>query len=210
MKASNRPSYNKANGEHHPSDMLTKYVPRVLLNRHCDVLRLAFVEGRAETAPTLNSFEIQEQHCAKKNLPKEFLYAIDQDVNIEVCAGSLVGKIADMRRHLHGGDGVGEHAVPAGHGVGHGKSKHRGSRCEDDQGIGGRQRLERAGRNEVVGVGDQGETIETGTGISEMGAVEVRGGSWLCGACSQLKWHDMDDSACCQACRRTMQGSIDA
>ena len=48
-------------GEHNPADMLTKYLCRTLLNRHSGFLGLLFVDGRAASAPTLDSMEPRDR-----------------------------------------------------------------------------------------------------------------------------------------------------
>ena len=79
--------------------MLTTYVPRVLLSRRCEFLWLALVEGRAETASTLNNFE-EDKENARKNVPTEMLYDIDKELEIAAVPESLVGKVAIMRTHF--------------------------------------------------------------------------------------------------------------
>ena len=58
----------------HVGDMLTKYLSRAPVNRHCEFLRLSFVGGRADSAPALDSCE-GAQAPARRNTPKEIFMA---------------------------------------------------------------------------------------------------------------------------------------
>ena len=44
-----------------PADLLTKHLAAKVIYRHCDTLNLRWVEGRAETGPTLDFVESYAQ-----------------------------------------------------------------------------------------------------------------------------------------------------
>ena len=49
--------YKKVLGSRNPADLLTKHVPRELLDAHSNTVGVTFAGGRAESAPTLDSVE---------------------------------------------------------------------------------------------------------------------------------------------------------
>ena len=53
--ASERIAYRKVLWEKNPADLLTKHLGAEAIHRHCDTLNMCWVEGRAETVPTLDS-----------------------------------------------------------------------------------------------------------------------------------------------------------
>ncbi len=57
VRSTGRLAYHKVLGSRNPADVLTKHVPAELLNVHLKTLGLEVREGRAETAPTLDSVE---------------------------------------------------------------------------------------------------------------------------------------------------------
>ena len=44
-------------GEKNPADLLTKHFGAEVISRHVDTLNMVWIEGRAESAPTLDSTE---------------------------------------------------------------------------------------------------------------------------------------------------------
>ena len=57
VRASGRIAYRKVLGQKNPADLLTKHLGAGVIHRHCDTLNMRWVDGRAETAPTLASVE---------------------------------------------------------------------------------------------------------------------------------------------------------
>ncbi len=57
VRCTKRLSYKKVLGSRNPADILTKHVPKDLLNVHLVTLGVEFQGGRAESAPTLDSVE---------------------------------------------------------------------------------------------------------------------------------------------------------
>ena len=57
VRCARRLKYKKVLGSRNPADLLTKHVPRELLNAHLRTLGVEMVDGRAESAPTLDSVE---------------------------------------------------------------------------------------------------------------------------------------------------------
>ena len=57
VRCTRRLKYKKVLGSRNPADLLTKHVPRELLNAHLRTLGVEMVDGRAESAPTLDSVE---------------------------------------------------------------------------------------------------------------------------------------------------------
>ena len=57
VRVSGRTAYRKVLGEKSPANLLTKYLAAEVIHQHCDTLNMRWVEGRAETAPTLDSVE---------------------------------------------------------------------------------------------------------------------------------------------------------
>ena len=57
VRCNRRLKYRKVLGSRNPADVLTKHVPRELLDTHARTLGVEFGEGRAESAPTINNVE---------------------------------------------------------------------------------------------------------------------------------------------------------
>ena len=57
VRCSKRLKYTKVLGTRNPADLLTKHVPRELLDVHTHTLGMEFKDGRAESSPDLNSVE---------------------------------------------------------------------------------------------------------------------------------------------------------
>ena len=57
VRISGRIVYKKVLGEKNPSDLLTKYMTAELSAKHLQAINAEFVDGRAETAPGIGSFE---------------------------------------------------------------------------------------------------------------------------------------------------------
>ena len=91
--------FEKVCGEHNPADMLTKYLASGLINRHSDVLRLLFVDGRASSAPTLEHIAV-EVKVGRKTVPKDLLYCIDEGWEVGMNPESLAGKVVMMAHHM--------------------------------------------------------------------------------------------------------------
>ena len=58
-RVTGRLQYKKILGSKNPADVLTKHVPRELLDKHLETIGVSIVEGRAETAPGLNMFTVE-------------------------------------------------------------------------------------------------------------------------------------------------------
>ena len=52
-------------GEKNPADLLTKHFGPEVIGRHVDSLNMIWIEGRAESAPTLDSIESYIQTCVE-------------------------------------------------------------------------------------------------------------------------------------------------
>ena len=65
---SGRLSYHKVPGEKNPADILTKYVPAELMNRHMETLNVELRGGRSEIAPELNYCVVEG---VRWHVPKE-------------------------------------------------------------------------------------------------------------------------------------------
>ena len=61
VRSSGRLAYRKVLGTLNPSDVLTKHVPGDLLDSHLTTLGVELRGGRAESAPTLNSLEVERR-----------------------------------------------------------------------------------------------------------------------------------------------------
>ena len=57
VRVSGRIAYRKVLGEKNPADLLTKHLGAEVIAQHVDTLNKIWVEGRAESAPTLDSVE---------------------------------------------------------------------------------------------------------------------------------------------------------
>jgi hypothetical protein len=57
VRVSGRIAYRKVLGEKNPADLLTKHPGAEVIARHLDTLNVVWIEGRAESAPTLVSVE---------------------------------------------------------------------------------------------------------------------------------------------------------
>jgi len=57
VRCTRRLGYKKVLGSRNPADILTKHVPKDLLNVHLATLGIEFQDGRAESAPTLDTVE---------------------------------------------------------------------------------------------------------------------------------------------------------
>ena len=57
VRESGRTAYRKVLGEKRPADLLTKHLGAEVISRHVDTLNMIWIEGRAESAPTLESME---------------------------------------------------------------------------------------------------------------------------------------------------------
>ena len=57
VRALGRITCRKVFGEKNPADLLTKHLAAEFIHRHCDPQNMRSVEGRAKTAPTLDSVE---------------------------------------------------------------------------------------------------------------------------------------------------------
>ncbi len=57
VRCTRRLGYKKVLGSRNPADILTKHVPKDLLNVHLATLGIEFQDGRAESAPTLDNVE---------------------------------------------------------------------------------------------------------------------------------------------------------
>ena len=55
--SSGRIAYLKVLGEKNPADLITKHLGAEVIGRHVDTLNMIWIEGRAESAPTLDSIE---------------------------------------------------------------------------------------------------------------------------------------------------------
>ena len=99
VRISKRLSYKKVLGSLNPADVLTKHVPKDLLNAHLVTLGVEMRGGRAESAPTLDNLEIYSEEW------EETLIGDDTDDNmrgaeVERVRGTEVerGKEADRER----------------------------------------------------------------------------------------------------------------
>ena len=57
VRVSGRIAYRKVLGEKNPADLLTKHLSTEMIDRHITTLNMRHVEGRADTAPTLDNIE---------------------------------------------------------------------------------------------------------------------------------------------------------
>ena len=53
--AEKRLAYSKVLGTDNPADLMTKHLTQDVIEKHCATLRVQFLGGRAETAPTLST-----------------------------------------------------------------------------------------------------------------------------------------------------------
>ena len=86
-----RLTFAKVRGEQNPADLMAKYLCRLLVNRHSDFLNAQFADGRASSAPSLNSFE--PNHVL---IPQELLQHIDAHEAKDV--SMMMGDYAGMPR----------------------------------------------------------------------------------------------------------------
>ena len=83
--ATKRLAFEKVDGSRNCADLMTKHLSDTLLSRHLEHMRAIPVEGRAESAPTLNSLmEHKEYFLGTVEIePKKILKGIKTDVNID-------------------------------------------------------------------------------------------------------------------------------
>ena len=68
--ATKRLSFEKIDGSRNPSDLLTKHLSEILMDRHMKVIGALPEDGRASTAPTLASLGINEQPLLGYDIPE--------------------------------------------------------------------------------------------------------------------------------------------
>ncbi len=96
--------YRKVLGSKNPADILTKHVPRDLLDRHLETLGAEVADGRAETAPELCSVESVVQ-WVEQRLPRHVRFALKVQFRAvespnrgRRCSDRTVGRTAVERR----------------------------------------------------------------------------------------------------------------
>ena len=57
VRVSGRIAYRKVLGEKNPADLLTKHFGVEVISHHADTLNMTWIEGRAESAPALDSID---------------------------------------------------------------------------------------------------------------------------------------------------------
>ena len=86
-----RLQYKKILGTKNPADVLTKHVPRDLLDRHLETIGVSVVDGRAESAPELNVITAESD---------VHWYVVEPDTKRENISWNDVVDIESMRQYL--------------------------------------------------------------------------------------------------------------
>ena len=82
VRVSGRIAYRKVLGEKNPADLLTKHLGAEVIARHVDTLNMIWVEGRAESAPTLDSVESYLQTWVEDGADDhDYNYDYDSDID---------------------------------------------------------------------------------------------------------------------------------
>jgi hypothetical protein len=82
VRISGRIAYRKVLGEKNPADLLTKHLGAEVIAKHVDTLNMIWVEGRAESAPTLDSVESYLQTWVEDGADDhDYNYDYDNDID---------------------------------------------------------------------------------------------------------------------------------
>ena len=193
-----RLKYAKVRGDHNPANKLTKYVCRLLINRHSGFIRAVFVTGRASSAPTLDMVDWSVSK-SKAYVPQQLLASVVEDKD---------GKVdLDLRSRL----GILRAAAE----VGKGDVNTQGSTyaCEtaESQGeilrnrvdCGAKVREKFESDKDVVNVKDAKAKGEINGELHNLDGGEQSGmvSDLVCSACVQMRWADMDEDVTCGRCK---------
>ena len=91
-RESDRLGFRKVKGEDNPADLLTKYLAKATIIKHCEFMGARFEKGRASTAPSLNV--LNEIDCSSLPcIPQELLMSIDAAAEGESQGKNVVKQI---------------------------------------------------------------------------------------------------------------------
>ena len=179
-RVTGRLAYHKVLGSKNPADVLTKHVPRELLDRHLETLGGKIIGGRAETAPTISSVE-------------SMVVEVEWDESIPDESDSGRSKLVRFDRVVR------FRAIP---------SRNKGRRCTRASGkIGWRQNGDSTNAHveQYRGIDKVDETASA-TDLKDKAQAQATDRCYECGHDASQRWGDYEDESMsveCMACVRS-------
>ena len=113
VRVSGRIAYKKVLGEKNPADLLTKHLGAEVIARHVDTLNMNWIEGRAESAPTLDSIESYLQTWFEDGTYHDDDADYNHDYDYDPSINELKKEVESERRKVRFAELVTVRPIPA-------------------------------------------------------------------------------------------------